>query len=339
MIPLSGSPGSLPVGDIAAGPWGLHLLSDYSTVSKRDYSRLWSLRKVQRESVRGGTRGLSPRLLVVSVNDVIVAQVRDSDDRIAEALLRGDLRRSVELALKDKLSLRKYNWRDIAMAYVHSLLSPAPAGTSALQPSPPTAPQEQTQLILSNQTANPPLGQASRDGGESGGGGVFDPVEVDKIAQECVRTLGHEAPLWESAIHLFMNRRLLSALAPHIPTSDPRLSVTTYEVSSSETGRARYAEASRSPRRQTEAFAYSSYSPRPLSQSPAPNISFQPVPLLLVAPPPRPIFSSSLFRSFFNTFSPPTPKRSWRPLRGKLLGILSPIDDLMPNPLPRKLVR
>ncbi len=54
--------------------------------------------------------------------------------------------------------------------------------------------------------------------------------ESDKAAKECSRLLGDDPMMWESMIFVFANKKMLTCIAPYVPTSDPRLPESVYEV-------------------------------------------------------------------------------------------------------------
>ena len=49
---------------------------------------------------RGGLRGLAPTLFILAPQDLVVARVRDVNDRIQQALDKADLRLAVDLACR-----------------------------------------------------------------------------------------------------------------------------------------------------------------------------------------------------------------------------------------------
>ena len=133
-LPLRGpSPADLPISSAMAGPRGYRLLSDQSSQMRRGQHRLWSLKHVLQRAARGGLRGVSPTLLVSSLSDIVIVRVKDTDDRISEALDSEDLKEALELAISDRLSLRRYRLQDICLAYIHKLLESGQAEKAATE--------------------------------------------------------------------------------------------------------------------------------------------------------------------------------------------------------------
>jgi len=57
------------------------LLSSHQCRKHRADASKWQLRAYQSQSVRGGARGYAPTFFVASAQDVVVARVRDVNDR------------------------------------------------------------------------------------------------------------------------------------------------------------------------------------------------------------------------------------------------------------------
>ncbi len=100
-------------------PNDFFLLSNYQNMSRaQDYIK-WNLNQACLS--RGGSRGLSPTLFVVTGLDIVVARVRDTIDRIEAALAAKDVKLAVDLAYADKNSLRLNQMDELISLYLEIL--------------------------------------------------------------------------------------------------------------------------------------------------------------------------------------------------------------------------
>jgi vacuolar protein sorting-associated protein 41 len=193
---------TLPMqGQVFQGPWDYHFLSSYMCPSRGKYSKKWQISSNTASSSTNPTAGLeanksgkyniSPVLILCSPSDLVIAKVRDVNDRIGIALQNGDLLLAANLAMSDRLSLRHYQYHDILALYIDDLL-------------------EQEQPTDLQQELNE--------------------ERISFIAAECARLIGVDVMLWERWINTFIARKLISYLLPYIPTSNPKLSSTVYEL-------------------------------------------------------------------------------------------------------------
>lgn len=118
-------------GQMVLGPFGYYLRSTFasspsdvkSTVSASASSSAnkWQLNDVTSVN-RGGSKGHAPSLFIISPQDLVVAKVRDVNDRISMALQQGDVLLAVNLASKDRNSLRHYLYNDLLNLHIENLL-------------------------------------------------------------------------------------------------------------------------------------------------------------------------------------------------------------------------
>lgn len=59
---------------------------------------------------------------------------------------------------------------------------------------------------------------------------LFRMDKAELAASECSKFIGDDAMIWENMIFAFAARKRLSCIAPFVPTSDPRLPESVYEV-------------------------------------------------------------------------------------------------------------
>eukprot|EP00752_Nemacystus_decipiens_P006159 g5557.t1 len=126
-----------------------------------------------------GVRGLPPASFVMAPGDLIVARVRDIDDKVSWALGKGDFSGAVAVAMEQRHLLRQHDFQDIVAKHLEDLMSRG---------------------------------------------------EFDRAASECPRLLVGDAMAWERWIYGFARRRRLSAVVPFVPTAEPRLPPSVYEV-------------------------------------------------------------------------------------------------------------
>ena len=104
------------------GPNTFRLLSTHTCLTHGRDAQKWRLSEVLETCPRGGLRGLAPTLFILSPQDFVVARVRDVNDYIKKALDTVDLKRAVELAKADRLSLKTYRYADLVTLYIDDLL-------------------------------------------------------------------------------------------------------------------------------------------------------------------------------------------------------------------------
>jgi hypothetical protein len=123
---------------IMSGPWGYELMSTnnaratssqratagvHSNANSND-SKLWNINDSSSSSspVRGGNKGFSPVNVIVSPQDIVIARVRDVNDRICIALINNDLVAAANLAVANPYSLTHYKCHDIVCLYIEDLI-------------------------------------------------------------------------------------------------------------------------------------------------------------------------------------------------------------------------
>lgn len=235
------------LGQNLQGPWDYHFISSYLCPSKCKHSKHWQMddyhstlpdpsiiiesddANVLNESFRSntsnvihqkfnnfgyekkrGNRGFSPILFFVSPEDIVIAKVRDVNDRIGIALHQGNFAHAANLALMDKLSLRQYQFHDVITLYIEDLLKRAndiflqETNESSVKESTSTSTQEVSR-IKSN-------------------------TAYEYATLECIRLIGKDPILWERWIYAFIKKQLLVHILPYIPVDDPLLPKEVYEV-------------------------------------------------------------------------------------------------------------
>ncbi|CAN0403439.1 unnamed protein product [Ectocarpus fasciculatus] len=131
------------------------------------------------EAEATGVRGLPPATFVMSPEDLIVARVRDIDDKVSWALGRGDFSGAVAIALEQRHLLRRHDFQELVAKHLEDLMSRG---------------------------------------------------EYDLAAAECPRLLDGDSTAWERWIYGFARRRRLPAIVPFVPTKEPRLPPSVYEI-------------------------------------------------------------------------------------------------------------
>lgn len=112
---------ALPLrGSNTLGPSNYILLSSYQCKANRSDAYRWHLRSYL--SQRGGARGYAPISFVASRHDVVVARVRDVNDRVGRALQHRDLRAAVDWARSDRAGLTRYQYGDLLRVHLTDLL-------------------------------------------------------------------------------------------------------------------------------------------------------------------------------------------------------------------------
>lgn len=101
-------------------PNDFRLLSNYQNLSRAQDFTKWSMKTVP--VTRGGSRGLSPTLFVVSGLDIVVGRVRDTVDRIENALAQRDINTAISLAFADKNALRLNQLDELLSLHIEILL-------------------------------------------------------------------------------------------------------------------------------------------------------------------------------------------------------------------------
>lgn len=102
------------------GPFAYSLLTSYQCQNNSLDASKWQLKNYQQ--TRGGDRGNAPLLFVVSSEDVIVARVRDVNDRVRVALEQKNLKLAVDIAKDDRNSFKLYQYSDLLNLYLEHLL-------------------------------------------------------------------------------------------------------------------------------------------------------------------------------------------------------------------------
>ena len=223
----------VPVGgcnmDNFRSPHDFRLISSYKCSSHRSDYMNWNLTSSTNTSTstttnssssgaavtrRGGTRGMSPVLYLISggnATDIVVIRLKDTIDRIAGALSRKDLRSALEIANADRAALT----------------APSCESAPGLYDSLVTLYLEDL-LERSVSVSHCPVYTTTKNTAEMTGisgtvGGAHDPSRsqgLDPAAfavSECVRLIGHDVSLWEHYIGHFTHFGHLSALVRHIP--------------------------------------------------------------------------------------------------------------------------
>ena len=112
---------SLPLrGSNTLGPSSYILLSSYQCKANRSDAYRWHLRNYMTQ--RGGARGYAPICFVASRHDVVVARVRDVNDRVGRALQQRDLRAAVDWGRSDRAGLTRYQYGDLLRVHLTDLL-------------------------------------------------------------------------------------------------------------------------------------------------------------------------------------------------------------------------
>lgn len=101
-------------------PSDFRLLSNYQNLSRAQDFAKWSMKTVP--VTRGGSRGLSPTLFVVSGLDIVVGRVKDTVDRVENALARRDIKTAISLAFADKNALRVNQLDELLSLHIEILL-------------------------------------------------------------------------------------------------------------------------------------------------------------------------------------------------------------------------
>lgn len=101
-------------------PSDFRLLSNYQNLSRAQDFTKWSMKTVP--VIRGGSRGLSPTLFVISGLDIVVGRVRDTVDRVENALAQRDIKTAIALAFADKNALRLNQLDELLALHIEILL-------------------------------------------------------------------------------------------------------------------------------------------------------------------------------------------------------------------------
>ena len=213
-----------------SGPRSFQLLSTYNCHTHGRDAQKWRLSDVLRKCPRGGLRGLSPTLFVVTPQDFIAVRVRDVNDYIKRVLSEGDLKAAVDLALRDRLSLRAYRYSDLVALYLDDLLERDSHRSSS-----------HGSNSLSNNVYHSGSSNNNNNNNNKSNSthknnyllALQPKASVDYAtlaAIECKRLLGDDSVLWERWIYTFAKKRCLQNISPVIPVRNPRLPATVYEV-------------------------------------------------------------------------------------------------------------
>ena len=212
-----------------SGPRSFQLLSTYNCHTHGRDAQKWRLSDVLRKCPRGGLRGLSPTLFVVTPQDFIAVRVRDVNDYIKRVLSEGDLKAAVDLALRDRLSLRAYRYPDLVALYIDDLLERDSHKSSSY-----VSTGLGNHIHHSGSSNNNNNNMKSHSTHKNNYLLALQPkVSVDYAtlaAFECRRLLGDDSVLWERWIYTFAKKRCLQNISPVIPVRNPRLPITVYEV-------------------------------------------------------------------------------------------------------------
>jgi hypothetical protein len=101
-------------------PHDFKLLCNYQNLSRAQDFTKWSMKTVP--VTRGGSRGLSPTLFVVSGLDIVVGRVRDTVDRVENALAQRNIKGAISLAFADKNALRLNQLDELLCLHIEILL-------------------------------------------------------------------------------------------------------------------------------------------------------------------------------------------------------------------------
>jgi hypothetical protein len=112
-------------------PFDFHLLTNYLNLSRSQDFYKWSLKKSM--SSRGGSKGLSPTLFILSGTDIVVGRVRDTIDRIEAALEAKNVPLAVDIALSDRNSLRLNQLDELVSIYLDVLFQQGKADVAAAE--------------------------------------------------------------------------------------------------------------------------------------------------------------------------------------------------------------
>ena len=112
-------------------PNDFYMLSNYQNLSRALDFKRWSMKSAPK--TRGGSRGLSPTLFIISGLDIVVGRVRDTVDRIEIALATKDIKLAVDLANEDKNSLRLNQMEELIALYIDILFQQDKVEEAALE--------------------------------------------------------------------------------------------------------------------------------------------------------------------------------------------------------------
>jgi WD40 repeat protein len=117
---------------IMSGPWGYELLStnnarighhtNITSNANSNDAKMWNINNLVNSNTRGGARGYTPVTFIISPQDIVVARVRDVNDRICIALVNNDLVAAANLAVANPYSLTHYKCHDLVSLYVEDLI-------------------------------------------------------------------------------------------------------------------------------------------------------------------------------------------------------------------------
>lgn len=143
ILPIEGGSGF-------AGPWGQKLLSTYMFPEYCDNARKWNLFNTNTSTNSNGVTSaistglsnmilndrlltLAPSIFVLAPQVLLIAHMRDVNDRISIALKQKDYLQACTLAYNDKLSLKHYQYHDIITLYINELLDNSKAEQAAAE--------------------------------------------------------------------------------------------------------------------------------------------------------------------------------------------------------------
>ncbi len=108
---------SLGGSDPTTGPWAYKLCSSYDLLDRVGDALEWSLSVMNDE-----TRFWTPKLFIISPQDLICSAVRDVNDYIGKALQDTDLETAVNLAALHPTALTRYKFDELFFLYISHLL-------------------------------------------------------------------------------------------------------------------------------------------------------------------------------------------------------------------------
>lgn len=101
-------------------PTDFKLLCNYQNLSRSQDFMKWSMKTVP--VTRGGSRGLSPTIFIISGLDIVVGRVRDTVDRVENALAQRNIKGAISLAFADKNALRLNQLDELLSLHIEILL-------------------------------------------------------------------------------------------------------------------------------------------------------------------------------------------------------------------------
>jgi hypothetical protein len=112
-------------------PEDFHLVSNYQNLSRSQDFVKWSIKSAPK--TRGGSRGLSPTIFIVSALDIVVGRVRDTVDRVESALASRNVKLAVDFAFADKNALRLNQFDELLSLHIDILLQQEKIDEAAIE--------------------------------------------------------------------------------------------------------------------------------------------------------------------------------------------------------------